>query len=337
MNDDGFYSFHTLLIILFVSIAALSAGTGVSLTIILLNKDTGSREEKTLLQNEVSGIIKLFSEDPSPEADSSFDPVWAYIDKKRDLYRKLQLTDISSRININSVHPLFLERTDLKSLLKEGVSLEDFRSIRNRTGPWTCSSREFKSYFRKKEAVRYFTCFGLMNVNTAYEFSLQKMFQILTGDRGAAEVFHSFIADSLQKKKLITLDELSSAFETYMPLISPLIGTEPEMNVNFIPDFILTQVLSYPYGGRTLKNKSKILEDIFSARNTGEINTAELNTIVKTESKAQEKIFQYLGTKTRFWRIDIETEKSSASAVVVCIPNTNEYRLYSFSVSPLPY
>ncbi len=335
MNDDGFYSFQTLLIILFVSIIALSTGTGVSFTIILLDKNTRNREERALLQNEVSEIIKHFYKDLSPEADSAFDPVWAYIDEKRGIYRKLQLTDISSRVNINAVHPLFIQRTDLKSLLKNGVTVEDFRALRNSTGPWTCSSGGFNGIFQKEAAERYFTCFGLMNVNTAYEFSLQKMFELLTGDRGAAEVFHTFIADSLQKKKLITAEELSSVFKNYMPVISPLIGTEPDMNINFVPDFILRAILDYPYGGRTLKNKSEILEDILSARSTGEIDTAELRGLVKIESKAQEKIFQYLGTKTRFWEIDMETEKSAACAVVVCIPDSNEYSLYSFSITPI--
>ena len=336
MREDGFFSFQTLLVTLFLSIIITGTGTAVYLVKNFANRVNRRVTEKSALQKEVMNIINQLSGDPTPDADSTFDPVWHYISNKSTENMKLQLTDLSSRININSVHPLFLERTQLRSTFKNGKTVETFRNIRNKNGFCINITATYRDIFNKSDLENYYTSYGYMNINTAYEFSLQRMFKLLTDDPAAAEVFHSFTAGALSSRRIMDADELLTAFRYNYHSIFPLIGTCPEMNVNFIPEFILKQVLTYPYGGKQLENSSAVLQRILYLRKAQEITSSQLRTIITIEEPLQERIFQYVGTKTWFWEIKITTKKNCAQAVAVYLPGNNYYRLYSFTVSHLP-
>lgn len=336
MRDKGFFSFQTLLVILFISTLAAGIGTGVSLTRYSVIRVRLITTEKEILQDEVMAVINQLSGDPTPNADSAFDPVWDYIRNKTTENMKLQLTDVSSRININSVHPLFLERTEFRNTFKTGSTIETFRNARNQYGFCIKIPEVYRDIFSGSALENYFTSYGFMNINTAYEFSLQRMFELLTGDPAAAEVFHSFLEQSLTSKSIMENEALQTAFGSSYRLISPLIGTWPEMNVNFIPEFVLEQVLCYPYGGKQLQNSSAALKNILYLRKIQEINSSQLRSMIHVTESLQERIFQYLGTKTWFWEIKAETAESSVQAVAVYLPENNEYRLYSFAASHIP-
>ncbi len=336
MRDKGFFSFQTLIMILFISTLAAGVGTGISLTRHFVKRVRRITAEREFLQDEVMAVINQLSGDPTPDTDSAFDPVWDYIRNTSTGNMKLQLTDLSSRININSVHPLFLERTELRNTFKTGSTVETFRDARNQYGFCIEIPEVYRNIFKESALENYFTPYGFMNINTAYEFSLQRMFERLTGDPVKAEVFHSFLAQSLTSKRIIANEALQTAFRSSYRSISPLIGTCPEMNVNFMPEFVLKQVLHYPYGGKQLKNSSATLKIILYLRKIQEINSSQLRSIIHVGESLQERIFQYLGTKTWFWEIVVETTESSARAVAVYLPETTEYRLYSFAVSHLP-
>lgn len=75
---------------------------------------------------EVSRIIKLLENDPSPGSDSVFDPVQRYVREKSYEYREFTLTDISSGLNPNYINTLLFVRTGLKETLEYGTDTENF-------------------------------------------------------------------------------------------------------------------------------------------------------------------------------------------------------------------
>ncbi|MCK5201200.1 MAG: hypothetical protein KAR21_22755, partial [Spirochaetales bacterium] len=143
---------------------------------------------------------------------------------------------------------------------------------------------------------------------------------------------------------IITETELLTTAGSDYATIYPIIGTLPEMNVHFIPEFILEQVLSYPYGGELIDNNSSILNTLLSLRMSDEIKPKELQGLIETED-LQERVFHHLGTKTWFWKVEVATKKTAIEAIIVCIPVAGEktsesgmnsdynYRLYSFQKS----
>ena len=187
----------------------------------------------------------------------------------------------------------------------------------------------------------FFTPYSYLNVNTAYEYVLEDMYELITGDAGGAMSFHSFIAGALSEKHIITEEELSNVVGHSYNSIYPIISTLPEMNVHFIPEFILEQVLVYPYGGEAIENNSYIFNALLLNRINNEISPVELKSLIETEG-LQGRVFHHLGTKTWFWKVEITTNRTSVEAIIICVPSDGgnpeekgmeqdySYRLYGF-------
>ncbi len=342
MIKNGFSSIMAMMVLFILSLFLLGLGTAISLTGNYYRKSEAKDQTRRELEREVSRIIEHLKDDPTPQSDSAVDPVQEYIDEEGGKYLYLKLTDVSSRINPNWVRPQFMKKTAFKRFFLSGVTPEDFAEQRNKKG-FTLDMEDGYSKVLEVHALKsYFTPYGFANVNTAYEYVLQDLYADLTGDTSGAEVFHTFIARALLEKRIITAKELASAALRQYKTIYPVISTLPQMNVHFIPEFILQQVLSYPYGGKAIKNSSSIVDAVLAERNEREITPEELHTLIPAEKGLQMRIFQYLGTKTWFWKVEIASKHAAAEAVIVCFPSRKgvsgtpdsstdfNYRLYSF-------
>jgi hypothetical protein len=314
---------------------------GISLTQKYYYKNEVIQQDIILLKAEVAVIIKQLGSDPTPESDSPTDPVWSYIKGRAIEYEYLELSDVSSRINPNWVRSVFFERTDLRKFLLNGVSPDMLKDHRNKTGYVMDIYSSYSELIDPEALDTLFTPYSYLNVNTAYEYVLKDMYELITVDSGGAASFHSFITSALSEKHIITETELLNIVGTDYESIYPIISTLPEMNVHFIPEFILEQVLSYPYGGEVIENNSSIYNTLLSLRLSGEITAKELQGLIETED-LQERVFHHLGTKTWFWKVNIATKKTAIEAIIVCMPVTKgkksengmesdyDYRLYSF-------
>lgn len=341
-REDGFSSIQTMLILFILSLSVLGLGTGISLTQRYYQKNEAIQQDLLLLRDEVFAIIKQLESDSTPESDSRIDPVWSYIESKLDEYEHLRLTDVSSRINPNWVRPVFFERTDLKKFLLNGISPDMLKDHRTETGFVMDIYSSYSELIDPEALHSLFTQYSYLNVNTAYEYVLMDMYEIITIDSGGAAGFHTFIASALSEKHIITETELLNEAGNNYEKIYPVISTLPEMNIHFMPEFILEQVLIYPYGGEIIKNSSIIYNSLLSIRDNTEITPADLKQLIITED-LQERVFHHLGTKTWFWKIGIGTKKTAIEAIIVCIPETEgktveseiksdySYRLYSLS------
>ncbi|MCK5153874.1 MAG: hypothetical protein KAQ93_05900, partial [Spirochaetales bacterium] len=236
-RENGFSSIQTMLILFILSLSVLGLGAGISLTQAYYYKNELVQQDIILLKAEVAAIIKQFENDPSPESDSRMDPVWSYIESQANEYEYLELSDVSSRINPNWVRSVFFERTDLMKFLLNGVSPDMLKDHRNKTGYVMDIYSSYSELIDTEALDTLFTPYSYLNVNTAYEYVLKDMYELMTGDSGAATSFHAFIASALASKHIITETELQNAVGSNYITINPIISTLPEMNVNFIPEF----------------------------------------------------------------------------------------------------
>lgn len=318
-REGGFSSIQTMLILFILSLSVLGLGTGISLIQRYYYTNEAIEQDLILLKAEVADIIKQLESDPSPESDSSLDPVWSYIESRTNEYEYLELSDVSSRINPNWVRSVFIERTDLKKFLLNGVSPDMLKDHRTETGYVMDIYSSYSKLIDPEALDALFTPYSYINVNTAYEYVLKDMYEILTGNSAGAASFHSFITSALGEKYIITETEFLTTAGSDYAAIYPIISTLPEMNVHFIPEFILEQVLAYPYGGEVIENNSSILNTLLSLRISGEITAKELQGLIQTED-FQDRVFHHLGTKTWFWKVEIVTEKLAVEAIIACAP-----------------
>ncbi len=332
-----------MLILLILSLSVLGLSTGISLTQKYYQKNEAIQQDLILLKAEVAAVIKQLESDPTPESDSPTDPVWSYIEGQSTKYEYIKLTDVSSRINPNWVRSVFFERTDLKKFLLNGVSSDMFKNNREKVGYIIDIESGYSELIDPEALETLFTPYSYLNVNTAYEYVLKDMYELVTEDSGGAISFHTFIAGALAEKHIITEEELLNAAGSDYEAIYPIISTLPEMNVHFIPEFILEQVLAYPYGGEVIDNNSSIYNTLLTLRMGNEITMVDLQGLMETEG-LQERVFHHLGTKTWFWKVEIATERTKIEAIIICLPLTGSnstesgmkpdysYRLYAFNI-----
>lgn len=319
-RESGFSSIQTMLILFILSLSVLGLGAGISLTQKYFYKNELVQQDLILLKAEVAAIVKQLESDPTPESDSSIDPVWSYIEGRADEYEYLELSDVSSRINPNWVRSVFFERTNLKKFLLNGVSPDMLKEHRTEIGYVMDIYSSYSELIDPEALDTLFTPYSYINVNTAYEYVLKDMYELLTVDSGGAAGFHSFITSALIEKHIITETELLSTVGSDYEAIYPIISTLPEMNIHFILPFILEQVLSYPYGGEVIENSSSLYDTILSFRHNNEITPVELHNLIKTQD-LQERVFHHLGTKTWFWKVEVATKHTAVEAIIICVPS----------------
>jgi len=339
MKSNGFSSIQVLLLLLVLSLFSAGTGAGISLTRSFFHRHEALQTELETLRDEITALMVELENDPTPESDSMTDPVWDYIEEKSGDFRRCELTDLSSRLNPNWLRTLFLERTDMKKFLLIGITPDMIKERRAECG-YELDIRSAYSELIDPEALHtYFTPCSYLNVNTAYEFALQGMYETLTGDSAGAARFHEYIAGALQEKRIISAADFAAAAGNDYKAVFPIISTLPEMNIHFIPEFLLEQVLLYPYGGEAIENNSALFNLLLSARMDREISPEELRGLIPADGQ-QERVFHHLGTKTWFWKVDMAADRTSVEAIIVCVPADScshteyRYRLYSFSEVP---
>lgn len=113
------------------------------------------------------------------------------------------------------------------------------------------------------------------------------------------------------------LDEISLDFENINAF--PLINNMPPLNIHFMTDDFIMAVLEY----FKIKNREQKLERIREKLN-GETSSKELAEILGiSESHA---VFDLIGFKTVFWKINFETDKYGCSAVFAAVPQKDNQK-----------
>ena len=298
---------------------------------LLIRRSLGIEEVHAQLEAEADKVLGQISKSSAAEVDSLFDPVWTYVGGTRDGGVKVTLEDVSSRLNLNTVRTELFEKTDLGGLLTLGHSAMELRQFRADKGPFQSVS-SFDGFFPPGTLAGDFTVYGYVNINTTFEDVLRAMFAARTGDTAAADSFQGAIRGFLTRQELVTREQLAVLFGLYAPQMSPLVNVEPQMNVNFIPPEVLHAVLSYPYGGKKIANSEALYTAILSDRQSQGLTPQYLANLIPAKG-AQLLVFQYLGTRTWFWRITIAGGSRSLVKVVAGFPGNRGHDLRSWKAA----
>lgn len=312
-HEEGHSSITILAVILFLTVLLLSASAVYRQHSIQLQKSREILESSLQYESILQEILKRLNEDPTPESHSRQDPVWQYLDNA-DSSWNLTLTDISSRLNINWMRTKLFEVTRLKELIVSTESPDDIMQKRRNLG--FCTDLEiWQDTFGEENLERYFTLYSKANINITFEESLEEIYRIRYSDNGAAN-FRNSIRDGLARGTLWTDEELHPLLGLAEMDLRPLITAEPAMNVHYLDPFILQAILSYPYREDPLANPEEKTRAIVQAREQGEMTQQQLEAIIHPNEN-QLRVLQYLGTRTDFFRLTIESEDSDLHIFII--------------------
>ncbi len=315
-REGGSISVALVAILMFLSVLFVGATLLVEASMQQLKRSQIAERERTRLRQEAGRVAQLMADDPTPSADSRFDPVWQDISRPRSDGLTVTLADASSRLGANWVRK---EVVEIMGLLSADKSANDFQAFREDTGFHQSLVPDFLGYFSEQDLLGLFTTEGWLNVNIADEFTLRKLLMLRTGDAAVAEQFHQKIQAIRVARQVITRDKLRDFMgDTTFQQLYPLANAEPALNIHFVPEQVLRGVIDFVGG------ISQSADLIMAGRDNEEWTTERLAAAMGPEVWANTLASQYLGVRTWFWRLTVSGPRESLTWVLARMPTADD-------------
>jgi len=306
LKDQHGHSSLTVLLLLFsFSLIFIASSHFVKATIQYSAKQRHVLELQGEMLEYMQEICRELEADETPESHWQGDRVREYLENPPQGYQ-WELIDLSSRLNPNFLRFKLFEETRLRELIQSGDSPEQLDLQRMDRGFSNDLYKDWEEVFGEENLETYFTLYSLANVNVTQEDRLEELYRIRAGDNGA-NAFRSRIQEGLQQFRLWNEEDLSQVLGREEENLRPVIGVEPLMNVHSIDPFLLEALLSYPYREDPLPDPHSLALTIIELREQNEITPEELKDIIGPTEK-QMRVLEYLGTRTSFWELRIESE-----------------------------
>ncbi len=283
--------------------------------------------EERRLSELASAAAALLLDDPTPHADSPFDPVWSGalaagegraaeipVSGAPQGYA-VSLEDLSSRLGINWVRRELLAAMDV---LKPEATARELQQYREDTGLHLDASR-YERFVGTRDLEAFFTTRGWFNVNIADEFALRKVALERTGDLELAEDLRTRVQNVRIRRqpedplRLISREDLRGFLGPALADLFPIVGSEPAMNVHFAPGRVVEALVSHYNAGPALG------ERILAERAEGEMSEEQLAALLG-QAATKTPLAHYLGVRTWFWRITVRGPSRSLEWVLARLP-----------------
>jgi hypothetical protein len=251
-----------------------------------------------------------------------------------------RLTDVSSLLNINWIHPKFLQEDHIREILGT-IDEQRFIDIRHAAGLQIYFPPYYEELFEIADASDVFTPYGVANIDVSHADSLRALALARTGDEEFAEALYNRINEKLSQLSLWTEPELTETLHPYERTLYTLINRAPMYNVNYLPEGMIRGVLHYKYGELESHQLEAAAEHIITLRDRQEIDDRLLADILDLENAVIDnplvaRVASYLGTRTWFWRLEIENEALRFSCILFRSPIDDAISLIEYSVSEAP-
>jgi hypothetical protein len=313
-TPSGFASVQFLIMLLFLSITAGSAGLYVSSLI----KQTEAAEQYNSafieMRDLLTGVLEDLRADPDPGSNGPGDPIWARNGTTAKGYT-ITIDPLSDRLNPNFIRKNIFEKTALSRLLSSGETPEGLQQWREDAG-LSLSADHYGRFFTGEIFERYFSGYGWANINLTDEFAAQKLALSLTGSPRSAELIRGTIQTLLINQEQANRESLSSVLSSHYDEVFPFINAEPLININFVDPDLLRELIAYPDYG--VSSPGTRCGEILAVRSGGISDTGEIAELLGIDPA--NPLTAYLGCITWFWKIGIAGEKGSLETILCRLP-----------------
>jgi len=296
--------------------SSLSIGAGY---IVVSAADTGKRfREDNKARAETTrllmDIVECLRSDPSPEANSYDDPVWAWDGKSLGVYT-VSLRPLSDKLNPNFIRKNLFEKTALSGLLRPGKSADELQQFREDFG-LSLAGEAYADFFETDVLDTCFSPYGWANINLIDEFAARELGEALTGSFEKGEMLREKIQFLLINKTLMDRNDLPIFLGESYDELYPFINAEPLMNINFIEPVLLQELLAYP--DYRIAHPGRVYEELIRRRDAGALNSADIFALLGIDEN--NPLSHYLGSVTWFWEISIRGGGRFRKAVICRLP-----------------
>jgi hypothetical protein len=301
-----------------LAVAALTVGGLVSLLLTATTRLGGylayGKDRETLRAVVEAAIAEMLA-DPTPQADGPGDPIWQIVPPVDGV--SIEIRDASSALNPNYLRKTLLERSSwLAATLAPAATPASLQQDREDFGLSTDIEGRYGEFF-DTDAFEVLTGHSFANVNTTDEFVLRWIVETRTGDPSAGEQFRLRIQETLVQRRVIDATELETMLGAHYALVSPLVTTEPQINVHFADPRVLRLLAAYPVHAITTPDAR--VDRLLSRRAAAELSPTDLAALFGVPPA--HPLLQYLGVRTWFWEIVASTDRHRLDIIVARTPD----------------
>ena len=321
--EAGYASLAALVVLSLLGIMGASLASSTNFSGRRLVRFEAEARMRSRLLDGLDEVAESLAADNTPVSDSPGDPVWKVVRSGTRSGDAVELTDISSKININTIANSYLLSDALRVRYASFTAPEAIRDYLAESGPFG-SFKEAEGIIPEEEEDegRFFTVYGYWNPFISDVNSLAAMIRA----RGAEDDAEALAA------RLLGAARADSGFSDRD--IGPLLGedgadlaalltTGPLINVHFADAELLAAVLDFNYAGEKLPNRTGALDALMAGRLMGELSPGDLGAAVERE-EGQDDVLRFLGTVTWFWEIAVQGGGMRLTAVAARLPGLGE-------------
>jgi len=299
---------------LLLSVALAGAAALLDRTRRELDAAAARAEEIAELETVAQSIVAALAEDPTPDADSSFDPVWSRVVSNDN---RISLEEISSRLNLNTFPDELFSLDECSALFSPGAPVEEFLRVRSTTGLFS-TTESSSEYFAPEAPASLFTVYGYVNPNMSSRAIVERFLACRMGPADAALLAGELTAATGDAP--LTREELKTITDQCEGELWPLFCIEPPLNVNMAPQTVLRIAAAYLLRAESASRQAEALADaLIDARTAREVDGGELRAIL-TAKGAGSAALQLFGTRSWFWRITVAGPRLALTRVVCRLP-----------------
>ena len=315
MHRNGSTSIPVLIFLTIISLLALGLPLIIqSFTRYAVESRKDFALKRELIEKADEIVDLLLARDPE-EVDSRFDSIFSKIADGEAF--EITLDDVSSYLGLNWSRKSILVASDL--LLDSESSAQELQQHREDTGLYLDLEEGYGSFFSDDLVLEeHFTPYSYFNINVSDEFVLRKLYEIRTGDKIKAELFHTKVQNyriQTKEERFIQPEELIEFLGLDYEVLYPVVNAEPVINVNFAPPSVLRAVLIVS----GIEQPDETVDSLQQSRDTRPLSREALEFILG-DAFADSPVGQYLGHRTWFWRLRVSKDSGTLTWILARIP-----------------
>jgi len=206
----------------------------------------------------------------------------------------LSWESLSGKVNLNTISPFVLGLPGFRDTLK-GISVEKFTEVRSLKGP-SANDALYRDLIQPVALSKWYTVHSLWNLNTADEIMLEAMASQRSGSPAVGSALRASTRSFRERMARIGPQDWVLLGGSGATSLEPLVTLEPELDVNEVPETLLSALVTNPAWKVT--DPGAKVQTILQGRLSRPWTKATLENLLQVP--ADNLLLCYLGVRSRF-------------------------------------
>lgn len=305
-RNEGWSTLNFIISLMVICFLVIALGLLIRTIDVNLVRDVNHNNKENVINSVMTDVLASLNDDSSPSADSKHDKFFSFDDSYINGCH-VSIVPLSGKININFFPWDVLVSSELRNLF---LNPNNFLSFMSNNDELINDYSIIADFIDSEKFDEYFTTYGWANFNISQENAIKSLLS-------AMDINSTFLLN--KRSSLLSSKQFIQSYSEYRSVcgvnyksIMPFMNIEAPLNVNFVDEQILKDILSCSkYKVSAINSK---VSAIVSQREVKELDAEKLQAILSL--KPNNELFYLLGVDSWFYQINFEYEEAACSVVV---------------------